>query len=86
METQSPFARALLDIAGSRFVIADNEVACEGTLRVLGGFELEFGSLETDLAAWRRTHARRLLEVLASAPEGIDRRSLLPALMWPEFD
>jgi DNA-binding SARP family transcriptional activator/tetratricopeptide (TPR) repeat protein len=86
VEAHSPFARAFLDTAGSHFIIAVNERSCEGTLRVLGGFELEFGSLGTDLEAWRRTHARHLLEILGSAPEGIERRSRIQALLWPEFE
>ena len=86
MEVHSPSTRTLSNTAGSSFSLAGNERACKGTLRVLGGFELEFGSLGSDRAEWRRTHARRLLQVLGSAPEGVERRSRIQTLLWPEFD
>lgn len=74
------------EVAGRGLIFTGHERSREGTLRVLGGFELEFGSRESDRADWRRTHARRLLQVLGSASDGVERRSRIQTLLWPEFD
>ena len=62
------------------------ERPCAGVIRVLGGLELEFEGVKLEPAEWRRTHTRRLLQLLASAPDGVERRSRVQDLLWPEFD
>lgn len=62
------------------------ELPFAGVIRVLGELELEFEGVKLEPAQWRRTHTRRLLQLLASAPDGMERRSRVQNLLWPEFD
>lgn len=56
------------------------------TVRVFGVFAIEWRGQTVAAHAWRRVHARRLLKLLATAPNGFETRQRLQLLLWPEFD
>jgi DNA-binding SARP family transcriptional activator/tetratricopeptide (TPR) repeat protein len=61
-------------------------VAPRCRIRLLGSFAIEFAGGEIGSVALRRSHARRLLQMLASSPRTSEFRSRVLAALWPDFD
>lgn len=58
-----------------------------GMIRLLGAFAVEVaGASEVDEATWRRTHARRLVQLVGSSPKRTESRAKVLQSLWPEFD
>ncbi|HEX7636972.1 MAG TPA: hypothetical protein VF457_01135, partial [Burkholderiaceae bacterium] len=56
-------------------------------IRVLGAFAFEFPqSFPEEDNPWRRAHARRLLQIVGSAPRMSESRAKVLAALWPDFD
>jgi DNA-binding SARP family transcriptional activator/tetratricopeptide (TPR) repeat protein len=56
-------------------------------IRLLGAFAVEVaGASEVDEATWRRTHARRLVQLVGSSPKRTESRAKVLQSLWPEFD
>ena len=60
--------------------------SASNAIRLLGGFGLDFSDALIDEAAWRRVHARRLLQLLGSAAQLSESRLHALEALWPEFD
>jgi DNA-binding SARP family transcriptional activator/tetratricopeptide (TPR) repeat protein len=55
-------------------------------IRVLGEFGFELNGQPVATAAWQRSHARRLIQLLCSAPRLTETRSRLLGVLWPDSD
>jgi DNA-binding SARP family transcriptional activator/tetratricopeptide (TPR) repeat protein len=55
-------------------------------IRLLGGFVVEHGRHPLASAIWQRSHPRRLLQLLCSAPKLSESRKLVLEELWPESD
>jgi DNA-binding SARP family transcriptional activator len=55
-------------------------------IRVLGEFGFELNGHAVATAAWQRSHARRLIQLLCSAPRLTETRSRLLSVLWPDSD
>lgn len=55
-------------------------------IRVLGEFGFELNGHPAATAAWQRSHARRLIQLLCSAPRLAETRSRLLGVLWPDSD
>ena len=53
---------------------------------LLGDFGLDFADAMIDESAWRRVHARRLLQLLGSAAQLSESRGHALEALWPDFD
>jgi DNA-binding SARP family transcriptional activator/tetratricopeptide (TPR) repeat protein len=60
------------------------EVALQ--IRVLGEFGFDLNGHAVATAAWRRSHARRLIQLLCSAPRLTETRSRVLGALWPDSD
>lgn len=61
-------------------------IAARCRIRLLGSFAVEFAGTEIGCVALRRSHARRLLQLLASSSRSNELRSRVLAALWPDFD
>jgi DNA-binding SARP family transcriptional activator/RecA/RadA recombinase len=55
-------------------------------IRLLGGFLIDFSDLDHDDATWQRVHARRLMQMVGSAPKLQESREKVLHTLWPDFD
>ncbi len=55
-------------------------------IRLLGEFAFEFQGQPVAAQAWQRSHARRLLQLICSAPKYTETRQRVLAALWPESD
>ena len=55
-------------------------------IRVLGEFAIDFGGRPVAPAAWQRSHARRLIQLLCSAPRWMVSRAQVISALWPGFE
>ena len=70
----------------STLVRAADGLPALATIRVLGHFSFDFPGTPVDPALWRRAHARRLLQMLGSAPRMTEPRVKVLSALWPGFD
>ena len=77
-------APAALEWAAARTAAASAASVCR--LRLLGDFAIEIGPGEFAASAWRRSHARRLLQLLGSAARLAQPRERVLQALWPDFD
>jgi DNA-binding SARP family transcriptional activator/tetratricopeptide (TPR) repeat protein len=55
-------------------------------IRLLGEFAFELEGRPMASGAWRRSHARRLLQLICSAPKLSETRARVLSALWPESD
>ena len=55
-------------------------------IRLLGEFAFEFQGRPVAVQAWQRSHARRLLQLICSAPKYTEPRQRVLAALWPDSD
>ncbi len=55
-------------------------------IRLLGEFAFEFQGRPVAAQAWQRSHARRLLQLICSAPKYTEPRQRVLAALWPDSD
>ena len=55
-------------------------------IRLLGPFAFEFRGAPVAHATWQRSHARRLLQLLCSAPKCSESRDTVLSVLWPAAD
>jgi DNA-binding SARP family transcriptional activator/tetratricopeptide (TPR) repeat protein len=55
-------------------------------IRLLGEFAFDFQGRAVAAQAWQRSHARRLLQLLCSAPKFTESRGRVLSSLWPDSD
>ncbi len=55
-------------------------------IRLFGEFSFSCGGQPVAAAAWHRSHAKRLIQILCSAPKLVESRARVLAALWPGFD
>jgi DNA-binding SARP family transcriptional activator len=55
-------------------------------LQVLGEFRVSYDGVPMVAEAWRRSHAKRLLQLLCSAPRLSQSRASVLHALWPDFE
>jgi DNA-binding SARP family transcriptional activator len=55
-------------------------------IRLLGEFTFEFDGKPVACTAWRRSHARRLVQLICSAPNHCETRQRVQTALWPDSD
>lgn len=55
-------------------------------LRLLGEFAFEYANQPIAPTTWQRSHARRLIQLLCSAPRCSESRDTVLSVLWPDSD
>lgn len=76
-----PYSRSPKDVRSP-----DRNSAASGMITVLGEFTLKLGAEPADDALWRRSHPRRLIQLLASAPGRSQSLRSVQAVLWPDSE
>lgn len=55
-------------------------------VRLMGEFAFEYGGQPSAQSTWQRSHARRLIQLLCSAPRCSESRDTVLSVLWPDSD